>query len=101
MQAKSISETLHQNNLAMKKQFNTLVMWQEDVMKVHQSHKEKFEETKKLIANVRLMHSYVLFSIYSFLFYNRLCFNLSMCHPFCLYITLSYSVYISSLTSLY
>lgn len=48
-----LKETLHQNNLAMKKQFNTLVMWQEDVMKVHQSHKEKFEETKKLIANLR------------------------------------------------
>ncbi|GLV40567.1 hypothetical protein CBL_04368 [Carabus blaptoides fortunei] len=48
-----LKETLHQNNLAMKKQFNTLVMWQEDVMKVHQSHKEKFEETKKLISHLR------------------------------------------------
>lgn len=36
----------------MKKQFSTLVMWQEDVVKVHQSHKEKFEETKKLISSV-------------------------------------------------
>lgn len=47
-----IVETLHQNNLAMKKQYKTLETWQEDVKKVHESHKEKFEATKILIAKV-------------------------------------------------
>jgi len=48
-----LKETLHQNNLAMKRQYETLVLWQEDVMKVHQSHKEKFAETKKFIENLK------------------------------------------------
>ncbi|XP_068083262.1 optineurin isoform X3 [Anabrus simplex] len=48
-----LKETLHQNNLAMKQQFNTLVMWQDEVFKVHQSHKEKFAETKDLILKLR------------------------------------------------
>ncbi|KAK7792290.1 hypothetical protein R5R35_004867 [Gryllus longicercus] len=48
-----LKETLHQNNLAMKQQFNTLVMWQDEVFKVHQSHKEKFQETKELILKLK------------------------------------------------
>lgn len=48
-----LKEALRQNNLAMKQQFNTLVMWQEEVFKVHQNHKQKFGETKELILKLR------------------------------------------------
>ncbi|XP_043262735.1 optineurin-like isoform X2 [Colletes gigas] len=44
-----LKETLKQNNVAMKQQFNTLASWQEEIMKVHQNHKKKFSETKGLI----------------------------------------------------
>ncbi|KAF5304898.1 hypothetical protein FQR65_LT00782 [Abscondita terminalis] len=49
-----LKETLHQNNLAMKKQYDTLVLWQDDVMSVHKSHKEKFAETKVYIEKLKL-----------------------------------------------
>lgn len=49
-----LKETLHQNNLAMKKQYDTLVLWQNDVMSVHKSHKEKFAETKTYIEKLKL-----------------------------------------------
>ena len=45
-------ETLQQNNLAMRQQFNTLAMWQEEGFKVHQNHKAKFAETKELVLKV-------------------------------------------------
>lgn len=48
-----VKETLRQNNEFMKQQFNTLTMWQEEVTKVHQSHKEKFAETKELINHLK------------------------------------------------
>ncbi|XP_076242220.1 uncharacterized protein LOC143184109 [Calliopsis andreniformis] len=44
-----LKETLKQNNIAMKQQFNTLASWQEEIMKVHQNHKKKFAETRELI----------------------------------------------------
>lgn len=44
-----LKETLKQNNIAMKQQFNTLAMWQEEIMQVHQNHKQKFAETRRLI----------------------------------------------------
>ncbi|XP_075216298.1 uncharacterized protein LOC142321788 isoform X2 [Lycorma delicatula] len=44
--------TLQQHNLAMKQQFQTLKMWQDEVYKVHQTHKEKFEETKQFINKI-------------------------------------------------
>ncbi|XP_034178161.1 uncharacterized protein LOC117603281 isoform X1 [Osmia lignaria lignaria] len=44
-----LKETLKQNNIAMKQQFNTLSNWQEEIMKVHQNHKKKFAETRELI----------------------------------------------------
>lgn len=44
-----LKETLKQNNLAMKQQFNTLAIWQEEIMKVHQNHKKKFAQTRELI----------------------------------------------------
>lgn len=44
-----LKETLKQNNIAMKQQFNTLASWQEEIMKVHQNHKKKFVETRELI----------------------------------------------------
>jgi len=48
-----LKETLQQNNLAMKQQFNTLARWQEEVFKVHQNHKAKFAETKELVLKLR------------------------------------------------
>ncbi|XP_043597982.1 optineurin [Bombus pyrosoma] len=44
-----LKETLKQNNIAMKQQFNTLATWQEDILKIHQNHKKKFAETRELI----------------------------------------------------
>lgn len=41
----------------MKQQFSTLQTWQEEVFKVHQNHKEKFEETKNLILKVSILIS--------------------------------------------
>lgn len=38
----------------MTQQFNTLLMWREEVVKVQQTHKEKFAETKEYILKVRL-----------------------------------------------
>ncbi|XP_011879677.1 PREDICTED: optineurin [Vollenhovia emeryi] len=48
-----LKETLRQNNESMKHQFNTLTMWQEEVTKVHQNHKQKFEETKELVNHLK------------------------------------------------
>jgi len=45
-------ETLHQNNLAMRQQMETLAVWQNEVAKVQQSHSEKFQQTKDLVINV-------------------------------------------------
>lgn len=44
-----LKETLKQNNIAMKQQFNNIATWQEEIMKVHQNHKKKFSETRELI----------------------------------------------------
>lgn len=44
-----LKETLKQNTTVMKQQFNTLVTWQEEVMNIHNRHKQKFIETKRLI----------------------------------------------------
>ncbi|CAK9827432.1 NF-kappa-B essential modulator [Anthophora retusa] len=44
-----LKETLKRNNIAMKQQFNTLAIWQEEIMKVYQNHKKKFAETRELI----------------------------------------------------
>ncbi|XP_044740692.1 myosin-1 isoform X2 [Chrysoperla carnea] len=49
-----LKEVLNQNNFAIKEQFDKLVKWQEEVMQVHSSHQEKFDETKQFIANLRL-----------------------------------------------
>lgn len=38
--------------MAMKKQCETILQWQEDVQRVHDSHKAKFEETKRYIEKV-------------------------------------------------
>lgn len=38
--------------MAMKKQCETILQWQEDVQRVHDSHKAKFEETKQYIEKV-------------------------------------------------
>lgn len=48
-----LKETLIENNLAMKKQFNSLAAWQETISYVHQNHKEKFAETRELIDHLK------------------------------------------------
>lgn len=52
-----LKETLKQNNIAMKQQFNTLAVWRELVMKVHQKHKEKFVVSNKIINYLKLQNA--------------------------------------------
>ncbi|KRT83845.1 hypothetical protein AMK59_3510 [Oryctes borbonicus] len=44
-----LKETLAQNNMTMKKQVETMIQWQTEVQRVHEAHKEKFNEMKKYI----------------------------------------------------
>lgn len=48
-----LKETLKQNNYAMKDQFNTITMWQKEVMTVCDTHKQKFLETKELMNQLK------------------------------------------------
>lgn len=48
-----LKETLKQNNASMKQQFHILATWQEEVMKVHENHKQKFTETRELINQLK------------------------------------------------
>lgn len=47
-----LKETLKQNNDSMKDQFMLIASCQEDMMKTHSLHREKFEETKELVERV-------------------------------------------------
>ncbi|XP_078053234.1 uncharacterized protein LOC144478825 isoform X2 [Augochlora pura] len=44
-----LKETLKQNNVVMKQQFNSVASWQEEIMKIYENHKKKFAETKELV----------------------------------------------------
>ncbi|GJQ66271.1 putative leucine zipper of domain CC2 of NEMO, NF-kappa-B essential modulator [Trypoxylus dichotomus] len=44
-----LKETLAQNNIAMKKQVETITQWQTEVQRVQESHKEKFNDMKTYI----------------------------------------------------
>ncbi|XP_037295203.1 optineurin isoform X3 [Manduca sexta] len=48
-----LKSSLQQNNDSMKQQFMLIKSCQEDMMKTHLMHKEKFEETKELIERLR------------------------------------------------
>ncbi|KAM3959271.1 NF-kappa-B essential modulator kenny [Aphomia sociella] len=48
-----LKETLKQNNDSMKEQFLLIASCQEDMMKTHMLHKEKFDETKELVERLR------------------------------------------------
>ncbi|XP_059059589.1 NF-kappa-B essential modulator [Achroia grisella] len=48
-----LKETLKQNNDSMKEQFLLIASCQEDMMKTHTLHKEKFVETKELVEKLR------------------------------------------------
>ncbi|CAB3251050.1 unnamed protein product [Arctia plantaginis] len=48
-----LKETLKQNNESMKEQFLLIASCQEDMMKTHMLHKEKFDETKQLVEKLR------------------------------------------------
>ncbi|CAH0590026.1 unnamed protein product [Chrysodeixis includens] len=48
-----LKETLKHNNESMKEQFLLIASCQEDMMKTHVMHKEKFDETKGLVERLR------------------------------------------------
>ncbi|XP_034936544.1 optineurin-like [Chelonus insularis] len=48
-----LKETLTRNNAAMKHHFNTLITWQNELIKVHGNHKQKFVETCDMIASLK------------------------------------------------
>ncbi|XP_053986522.1 optineurin-like [Hylaeus volcanicus] len=52
-----LKETLKQNNIAMKQQFNTLASWQEEIMRVHQNNKKKFSDMRELINHLKKENS--------------------------------------------
>lgn len=49
----ALKETLRLNTLSMKEQFNNLAMWQKEVMKIHETHKKKFAETRELVNHLK------------------------------------------------
>ncbi|CAG9563743.1 unnamed protein product [Danaus chrysippus] len=48
-----LKETLKQNNDSMKEQFILIASCQEDMLKTHRLHKEKFDETRELVERLR------------------------------------------------
>lgn len=66
-----LKETLKQNNDSIKEQFSLIASCQEDMMKTHKLHKEKFDETKELVERVSrkkidaIKLSYLLRQIFS------------------------------------
>ncbi|CAK1553086.1 unnamed protein product [Leptosia nina] len=48
-----LKETLKQNNDSMKEQFSLIASCQEDMLRTHKIHKEKFDETKGLVEKLR------------------------------------------------
>jgi thioredoxin-related protein len=48
-----LKEILKENNNAIKQQFNTITMWQKEVIAVCDNHKKKFLETKELISHLK------------------------------------------------
>ncbi|XP_068620288.1 optineurin [Battus philenor] len=48
-----LKETLKQNNDSMKEQLQLIASCQDDMLKTHRLHKEKFDETKELVERLR------------------------------------------------
>ncbi|XP_050352157.1 optineurin isoform X2 [Nymphalis io] len=48
-----LKETLKQNNDSMKEQFMLIASCQEDMLKTHKIHREKFDETRDLVERLR------------------------------------------------
>uniref|UniRef100_A0A6M2DHJ9 Putative polyubiquitin binding domain of nemo n=1 Tax=Xenopsylla cheopis TaxID=163159 RepID=A0A6M2DHJ9_XENCH len=48
-----MKENLMQNNNELRREFNKIMKYQEEVHKIHQEHKEKFEETRKLVIKLK------------------------------------------------
>ncbi|CAG9764900.1 unnamed protein product [Ceutorhynchus assimilis] len=48
-----LKDTIIQNNLSMKAQYDRIMAWQNDVTKVHEAHKEKFREAKRCIETLK------------------------------------------------
>ncbi|XP_066602884.1 optineurin-like isoform X2 [Prorops nasuta] len=49
-----LKQTLKRNNLSLKKQFNTLASWCDEITKERQNHKTKFAETMELINHLKM-----------------------------------------------
>ncbi|XP_022119615.2 optineurin isoform X2 [Pieris rapae] len=49
-----LKETLKQNNDSLKEQFSLIASCQDDMLKTHKLHKEKFDETRALVEKLRL-----------------------------------------------
>lgn len=55
-----LKETLKQNNDSMKEQFMLIASCQEDMLRTHRLHKEKFDETRELVERVSNIDSFFL-----------------------------------------
>lgn len=44
-----------QNNNDLRREFNKIMKYQEEVRKIHDGHREKFEETRKLVIKVNFI----------------------------------------------
>lgn len=49
-------ETIIQNNMSMKNQYERIQAWQKDVQEVHKAHKDKLFEAKEIIDKVDLVY---------------------------------------------
>ncbi|XP_060530178.1 optineurin isoform X2 [Cylas formicarius] len=48
-----LKETIMQNNMSMKAQYERIVAWQDEVQKVHETHKAKFLQAKQCIEGLK------------------------------------------------
>ncbi|XP_050294408.1 optineurin-like isoform X2 [Anthonomus grandis grandis] len=48
-----LKDTLIQNNQSLKSHYERIILWQRDVERVHEGHKEKFKEAKKCIETLK------------------------------------------------
>ncbi|XP_026463811.1 NF-kappa-B essential modulator-like isoform X3 [Ctenocephalides felis] len=48
-----MKENLMQNNNDLRREFNKIMKYQEEVRKIHDGHREKFEETRKLVIKLK------------------------------------------------
>ncbi|CAH1110026.1 unnamed protein product [Psylliodes chrysocephalus] len=49
-----LKDTILQNNMSLKSQYEKILAWQEDVQRVHQIHKEKLSDAKQFIDKLKM-----------------------------------------------